>query len=477
MSETERGPGPTEFAPLLVVLDERLSRDRALWLTRLVKQVRTFAQAELLRSDTTDEVLRARMDADPTLKLALPWDRLEKSGKLDYGNRVAGYTCEPLPRIKLEQSLAQGPTRLQTHCAFWDWSPQAKLSSLSAPVVQLRLWLHARWASGLRGWLGSAAPIWVEHWGAGQGLGSRLDQISAIPELQAPAWRARLPSLRNALCALWSIVYEQGPGLPTSSYRGAAGAVASLQIATTETLLALRLCTHTPQRNGNDALKGYLPGSERASEAKQMLFQFADFARIQWIKDAGGLEITLLLWGDTEPDSYRARAFWLGTLSASQIVEAPFESPSPEIPQFRVLPPPATPGVAATLAAVPTTVGAAARHPEESPELIKDLRRQLAQRDALLSELKAGGVGAAKPLPPPDTEALIEAFQTRYFEAKLRIRELEAQLHQIETRGGKTDEIAQLRNRIAAIAAREKLWIQRIGSAIETARAAGGRKR
>lgn len=475
MAETERSASKTSFLPLAIVIDERLSKERALWLTRVVSGLRAFTPVSLIRSDTDDAQLRALLDAQSTIKLLLPWDRFAKTAWLDLPNRVGGYSCDFITQSELEDELSKSSTKLHTNASFWDFSPVN--GAPIAATLSMKTWLQPESHCGVRSWIAGTQPIYVEHWSNAQGLGHRLDQVAAIPELKLPQWEQRRGLIRTILTALWSLVYEHGSGVAQTSFRGANGAIASLQITTGETAIAFRLCTQRPGRNPNEALKGFLPGSSSCTHPAQVLHHAADLTRVQWIKDAEGVEITAVLFAAaplaTLQEQSRARAFWIGSTTSESVLENPFEIPSPSNPQLRVLPSPPS----SSSGPKPTPLNQ--RSLEALQAQVRALTKQLAEKEEAISELRAGGVGKATPLPPPDTEALIEAFQQRYFESKLLIRKLESDLALHQTKGGSPQEALQIQSRMDALANRERTWIKKLSAAIGAVRAAkagGGRK-
>jgi hypothetical protein len=81
-------------------------------------------------------------------------------------------------------------------------------------------------------------------------------------------------------------------------------------------------------------------------------------------------------------------------------------------------------------------------------------------------------VGTAPPLPPPDPESLLEAFQERFFEARLMIRNLELEIVDAERQGASAAQLEQIRQKIAALANRERAWLQKLTATIELYREA-----
>ena len=93
-------------------------------------------------------------------------------------------------------------------------------------------------------------------------------------------------------------------------------------------------------------------------------------------------------------------------------------------------------------------------------------------RDELIQELRSGGVSTAPALPAPDADALLEAFQQKYFETRYQIRQFEIQIQDIEKNGANPEQIELLRLKIAKLHAQETNWVKKLAITIETYRAA-----
>jgi hypothetical protein len=108
----------------------------------------------------------------------------------------------------------------------------------------------------------------------------------------------------------------------------------------------------------------------------------------------------------------------------------------------------------------------------EAAMKIRELKKELSEKDQQIRELRSGGVGISTPLPPPDAEALLDAFQERYFDARFQIRQFELQILELEKKGANASEMDSLRLKMSALANREQAWIKKIAATVESFREA-----
>ena len=113
---------------------------------------------------------------------------------------------------------------------------------------------------------------------------------------------------------------------------------------------------------------------------------------------------------------------------------------------------------------------ATARHMQQMKLKLHELHRGIRERDDLIRQLKSGGVGTARSLPPPDAEALLEAFHERYFETRFKIRELQIQLDKIAAKNTPlqtNQETHRLQREMAMLESKMRSWLRKISSLIE----------
>ncbi|HUP57864.1 MAG TPA: hypothetical protein VM598_10460, partial [Bdellovibrionota bacterium] len=338
--------------------------------------------------------------------------------------------------------------------------------------------------SGLQPLLAPKTPIYCESWHHGQGLGRLIDSVASLPELSQPAWAARSAAVRIAISALWSLIYEEGPGKSDSQLTQAAKAArAYLQIGIDQQLLALRLCYAMPNWTPRDALTTFWPNVRLGTAPAQLLLRHCDFLRVHHIPEPSDIEITLGFFaGSPVAENFHGQVhtLWVEPLSASTVTEMPFETPNQAeknpllkpLPQAAGAPPSAAAAQASEIARGDSK---AQRFILEAAAKIRELKTVIAEKDEQIRELRSGGIGTARPLPPPDVESLIEALQERYLDLGFRIQQLADQVEQMERDGAQLPEIEALRQKMNALAVKQKTWVKKIGGTIELLREVGPR--
>jgi hypothetical protein len=107
----------------------------------------------------------------------------------------------------------------------------------------------------------------------------------------------------------------------------------------------------------------------------------------------------------------------------------------------------------------------------ESARKIAELTEKLASREAMITELRSGGVGlkasgAAKG-GPMEFEQLADAFQQRYFDTRLQVKQLEVQIADLARSGDNPQELEDLKMQLDAITHREQVWVKKLAATIE----------
>jgi hypothetical protein len=377
------------------------------------------------------------------------------------GPTFAGYFCEPIPFFQVIDLTSRSRKIILD---FHYLSP-AELTLLMRSLI-----LDTQRA-GLRPLVDAQTPLYCESWYGNQGQGTRIDHVLALPEIAKSEWIKRAPEIRILLSALWGMIYEEGPGKSET----AASAIqrtpkAYFQIAASGQCLVFRLYYYTvPQCLPKDAVKLFSPDKSAPSKASQLLLRYSDFVRVHTIQETSDIEIVVGLFPSAPSEKAHdfVHTLWIEPLSARLISEPPYEAPSPANPHLRALPTVSAPDNKPRL--VPTDPsGAKDRAIIDATSKIKDLRKKIEERESMIRELRSGGVGTAPPLPPPDAEGLLEAFQQRYFDARFQIRQFEVQIQEIEKKGGSPKEIQTLRLKMEALINREKAWIKKLVGTLET---------
>ncbi|MCM2324569.1 MAG: hypothetical protein NDJ90_15020 [Oligoflexia bacterium] len=459
---------------IFFIVDERLSREKSAILARQVQALRAVADLQMIGGSVTEEELLKRLEAEvPQLVLApwyryLAWNRVEAFYGLTRtsGPTFAGYFCEPI----LAYELGDQADHLRAILLdFGTTRPTDVVTLIKALLVD-----HRR--SGVLPLHPAATPVYCESWYLGTGLGARMDTVLALPEVRENDWARRSSELRICLSALWGLVYEEGPGKTEFHQKITQNsAKASFQVAASSSLLTLRLCYSLPGWGPKDALAAFWPRRELPVTPAQLLLCYADFARAHWIGDNNDLEVVVgfLASSPAGREAGTLRTLWVEPLAANLVSEVPYETPHPNLPHLRVLPG-AVPAAEVRARAEMAPNAAQERFVLDAAVKIRDLRKLVADRETQIRELRSGGVGTAQPLPPPDAEALLEAFQEKFFEARFQIRQFELAIQELERKGATPQEIEALRLKITALAAREQEWIRKIAATLEASRGKAG---
>ncbi len=456
------------------MIDDRVSREKAQIVMRVVNALRKQAHLILLRGDTTEEALVAKLQSEDIQLVLVPWYRYLTWSKVEAfygltrtsGPTFAGYFADQVLPYELGE---QGNHLRAILLDFANLTPNESALLVKTLAVD-------RFRSGLQPLLDSRTPVYCESWHGGLSLGQQMDAVMHLPEISGSDWAKRANAFRLAITALWSLVYDEGPGKGEFAQTiSAKSPKAYFQCAVEPQIAAFRVCYSMSSWSPKHALAHFWPDPKKLISAAQLLLKYCDFLRVHTISDAADVEVVAGFLPSSPAERFpgAARSFWVEPLAAHSVTEIPFLAPGPHAPQLRYFPAP--PSFAAN---VSTKNQAPSQLPEEKEARerfifnaaikIRDLRKALDEKDELIRELKSGGVGTAPPLPPPDADALLGAFQERYFEAKLEIRKLELQIVEAEKRGAKPKELEEIRKRIGELASCERRWIELLSETIET---------
>lgn len=458
---------------IAIVVDERLSRERGQILTRVINALRSHAQIDMLGSSTDEDILLQKLQAKQYSLVLAPWYRYLSWSRAEAfygltrtsGPTFAGYFADQvLPYEVGEQADHQRAILLDfTHL---------KNSEI---VTLVKALARDKTRYGIRALLDDKAAIFSEHWYSGQGLGVKFDTLMSIPEIAKSDWAKRSNALRVCVSALWSLVYEEGPG--KSEMAAAIGTKTPkgyFQVGVDSNNLVLRLCYPMNGWTSKDTLKTFWPDATHPTRPAQLLLKYADYLRVHNIADTPEIEIVAGFMESAPSESAHAKlhTLWIEPLSQALTQAEPVgEVPSASAPHLRGFPSSnysvEGPKTAAAPAVDDAQLKAKDRFIAEAANKIRELKKMIEERDQHIKELRAGGVGTAPPMAPPDGEALLEAFQERYFEARLQIRQFEVQIAHAEEKGISPNSLEILRGKMAALAAREQQWIQKIAETLE----------
>ncbi len=455
-------------------MDERLTRDRRGLLSRVISSTRHFANVQIINGEVTEEELIFRLTKESFSLVLAPWHLYFKWSKVEAfygltrssGPTFAGYVCDPID----PSEIGSQTSHLRTICLdFADTHPHE-----AALLIQSLMQDSHR--TGIRPLLDPTASVYCENWYGGQGLGARTDSVMQLPEIAGTEWALRSSPIRLVLGALWSLVYEEGSGKSelTQAINGAKTPRAYFQLGADAKTLVFRLWYLSPGSTAKGALAAFWPDPARPSAASQLLLKYADFLRVHTVTDGQEVEVTTGLFKSAAADKAHRRfhSFWVEPVSPNLITEVPFQAPGPDAPHLKALPA-AAPSEFGKPRVAPGGEGddkAKERFIFEAAVKIRDLKKSLADREELIRDLKAGGVGTSAPLPPPDAEGLLEAFQQKYFESRFQIRQFELQIAEMERKGATVQEVETLRLKMSALAAREDAWIRTLTGTLKSYR-------
>ncbi len=444
--------------------------------------MKKYAQIELINGSSTEDVILAKMKSQEYDLVLAPWYRYLHWRKVEAfygltrtsGPTFAGYFCEQL----LPYELGEQTDHLRAIILDFSSLPTHEA------VLLLRSLLKDHLRSGIRPLLDPHATIYCENWHTGQGIGNRMDQVLALPEIQKTEWMKRATSIRISLSALWSLVYEEGPGKSEFAQTiTGASPKAYFQVAADKTTLVLRICYSMASWTPKDALSRFWPNAKSFTSPAQLLLRFCDFTRVHLIAETNDVEVVAGFFASApaEKTPNETRTLWVEPIAPNTVSEIPFETPNAAVPHLRYLTGQKKSQTEALTRQVAEEVD---EHDEESlpvgdphnprdrfliqaAKKIRDLKKSLHERDQAIRELRSGGVGTSKPLPPPDAEALLEAFQEKYFEARYQIRQFELKIIEFESSGASAGEIESLRKQMAELADRKREWIKSLASTLE----------
>ncbi|MEK6704152.1 MAG: hypothetical protein AABZ06_00015 [Bdellovibrionota bacterium] len=445
------------------ILDDRLPKQKSAVLMSHVNAIRQLGEVQLFKCEKTEsDLINIFTENQFHLILApwhkyLTWSRLEALYGLNRtsGPTFAGYHCELI-------SLNEQPPYLRT--ILLDFSAP----STSETVLTVRSLINDISRSGIKSLLSHSTTIYQDTWAGPQSLGNKLDSVMRIPEITNYHWTRRSTALRICICALWSLVYEEGPGKTERENSGIPRA--DFQIAADTNCLIMRICYYMPSWSPKAALQEFWPDGGRPAAPSQLLARYSDFLRVHTIVEAGDVEITAALFrsGMSEKKPGHIHTLWVEPISARIVRELPFSNPLKD--------PAMKPLITNTAQenAIPQAAGDSrlAKHSEndeekyqliqEAAEKVRALKNLLNDRENKIMEMRSGGISTAKLPPPPGPENLVEALREHLVESILKIKQFEQELTSLEANGAAKNEIESLHVKITNQTKKEQVWIDKL---------------
>lgn len=454
-------------------MDERISREKAHIVMRVINALRHEVQISLFRGTTQEAELLKKAEENQFHLILAPWHKYLAWSKVEAfygltrtsGPTFAGYFADQLLPYEL------GEKADHYRAILLDF---ANLST-SELVLLIKALLEDGKRSGVKPLLTQNTPIYCESWTSSQGLGYRMDSILGMPEIANTDWIKRASAIRVCLLALWSMIYEEGPG--KSELRGGIPSKAPrafFQMGADPKALVFRLCYAMSNFSPKDALATFWPDEQKTHAAAQLLLKYADFVRLHTIADTNDVELLAVFFpsapAEKSPD--HMRTVWVEPLAAHLVSELPFETSALSAsPQHKALP---------GAQSVNPTIEKAA--PQLDPTQAKDrfifnaaikireLKKQISERDEAIKELRTGGVGITPQMGPPDGESLLDALQERVYDSCYQIQQLERQIAEAGPQGLSPGTLDNLKQKLNVLKQREQRWIQMMGGILELIR-------
>ena len=185
-----------------------------------------------------------------------------------------------------------------------------------------------RW--GLRPLMQSGTVLHFDSWTAQVGMGFRIDTVLNLNEIANSHWVKRANAVRVLLSALWSLIFDNGPGKADRARSGAdRTSRAYFEVSADAHCLGFRLCYSEPGWKVKDVLHQFWPGALTPSAAGQILFQYSDMLRVHVDPDSSEIEIVCTLFpsGPSERATDILHTLWIEPISNMTRLERFSESP------------------------------------------------------------------------------------------------------------------------------------------------------
>ncbi len=441
------------------VTDPSLSREKTQIALRALNALRDFAEIRYYPGTLTEDDLVERIKRETLDLLMVPWHAYLHYQKIEatfgltrtHGPTMVGYFAEDVSPFELQEedhhfrAILIDLNRLATTDA--------------AHILRSLLRDSTRW--GLRPLLQPSTQLHYESWSAQVGMGFRIDTILGLNEITNTHWTKRSNSIRILTSALWSLIFDHGPGKADRG-RGGGGdrtSRAYFEVGADSHGLGLRLCYAEPGWKVKDVLHQFWPGALTPSAAGQILFQYSDLLRIHVDPDTSEIEVVCMLFptGPAEKSSDLMRTLWIEPLSNMTRLERFAESPETEEHYHK------------PLVTHHALIGNAA-------EKIDELRKQVETQTKEIDELRSKGTLKENVFIYPsglDGEQLCDLVNRRLTELKSKMKSLQTRYHTLRLdRDDELKEAARIVKDIRELQAQQKSWIVRLTETVDTFHAA-----
>ncbi len=444
-----------------MVIDSRLTGIKRQLLAEKLQILSKTAQLELLGPTTTEDEVIALFKTNPYHLILVPWHVYVTWGKMDTflgstrtsGAVFAGYMAENVLYPDVE-----GKKPSSVRATLVDFSTLSSFEILS----MIRTLCEGASRTGIRPFLEANTPIYTETWLGNQGMGLRADSVGQLSEIQEHDWQERLNAVRICLTALWSLVYEEGPGKtqvgqPTHSK----APKAYFQVAVDSHFIVMRLCLSMYNWKPGDVVNTFWPRIAEPSSNIHLLTAYSDFVRIMSVANTNDVEI-VVGFAKSAPSrkAYRSvRTLITDIVSQDSVIENP--SQTSQNPNYRTLP-----NIVVQMSKQKERSADFQRVRDraltDSNELVRSLRKEIFEKDQYLKELRMGGVGQISQAPLPEVEALLDAFKERLEQSQFEIDQISEKIKDLQAAHAPEQECLLVKTRMDVLKHNQLKWITQL---------------
>ena len=435
------------------VTDPTLSREKTQIALRALNSLRNFAEVRYYAGTLSEKELGERVKRETLDLLMVPWHQYLHYQKIEaqfgltrtHGPTMVGYFAEDVSPFEIQE---------QDHHFRAILIDLNRLATTEASTI-LRSLLRDTTRWGLRPLMQPSTNLHFESWTAQVGLGFRIDTVLGLNEIANSHWMKRANVVRVLMSALWSVIFDNGPGKADRGRSGAdRTARAYFELGVDSHCLGFRLCYSEPGWKVKDVLHQFWPGALTPSAAGQILFHYTDMLRIHVDPDTSEIEIVCALFpsGPSERETDILRTLWIEPLS--NITRLERFSESPETQEHFHKP----------LITHHALIGNAA-------EKIDELRKQVEAKDKEIDELRSKGTQRENVFIYPsglDGEQLIDLVNRRLAELKAKMKSANSQFQALrQDRDEELKEAGRLMKEMREYQVQQKSWIARLTEIVD----------
>lgn len=422
---------------IVILPDERASRERALAFNQTLQVLRAHAKVEVWPEGLDEEAALAKLEQASCDLVLLPWYRYLSWSRVEghfglnrtQGRTCAGYFIEPILNAELDYRPSY------QRIILLDFT---RLSARDSALLALSL-ADEGLRCGLPGLFDSkpAPKFWSTKWNSQDDLGAFLVELSKL-DVRNDASFLNPFLFKSALLALWDIVFEES------------GRRAVFEIAFTTEKLAVRVIYPKQGWSPVDVIDAFYPSLEKRTQPYQLLRALSDALRVHWIAERGEIEITLAFTADapTEKGFDEIHTLWVEPIAPHLLTD--------EKSGLKLL--------SDTLHA---------REKSEADRLtekLEQLRKELQLKEKKIQEMRMGGVGQPPPQGLPEPQMLIDAFSQRFFENIHRVRQLKEDIDKASGEGAFQSHVEHLKKELAQAHREEDAWMMKIAAILKAYR-------